>query len=678
MFHYLQGGGGVPSTTTANDILGDYLKEVNSPLMDFLGGLKDFGKTIQNFDVEMGKVVRTMGIGVENSLQLKKNFNDAYNEVVDLGGTFKDVTEQQEAILDASGRNLILMKEQSKELYAATSITGIDAKKLVKSFYDAGMEQTHIAQTTVKIYDVANKMGVNAKVVSDTVTTNLDKLNRFGFVNGVEGLAKMAGKAQALRFDVKQTFELAESLMSPEKAIETAAAIQRLGGAATALTDPLKLMDLAQNNVEGLQDELGKLAKQYTFFDEKTQSFQIMKGARGQLKEVADALGIDRSEFEKLALSSANVAKKMSQIRFPGLDISDEDKEQLANLAQLKDVGGGRKEYFVNYTNKDGVLQSEKLSEIGAEQLALIKEQNKAKSGEETEDPQKRLVKIAEGQLTEFERLVIAQEKIQNVMTNTLASSKGGNEYLKGVRESFETTATGVSKAFGPGSDFEKNMNGAGADFTNVSKLLRNLVSGDFAQVASALQSLVGIAGQGAKDFAIEQVRAYTDSLAKLRVDKVTVSSAYTTLKTEAATAISNLMNDGYKAPRVGGDTLKTPTGDIILHEKDYFWASTKMPEVLQKSAETGMKNILKDKMLDISSIISSALSNNLNSNGGNSQPQKQEVTHTVNFKVSVDTPKNKLSDMLVDELTKSTTVMKYIVDNFEKTKTSGGMVVKK
>jgi len=360
MFHYLHGGGATPPTS-AEDLLGASLKSGGFSKYQEMGeGLSNTFKTIQSMDAEASKFVKTMGLTSQSSLNLKTNLNASYSQIVEMGGKMSDAVDQQEALFKVSGRNLVLFKDQSAELYASSSVTGIAGEKLLESFYQVGMEQAHVAETTFKIYDTARKMGVDAQAVSSVVTSNLDKLNRFGFVNGVEGLAKMAGKAQALKFDVKQTFELAESLMSPEKAIETAAAIQRLGGAATALTDPLKLMDLAQNNVEGLQDELGKLAKQYTFFDEKTQSFQIMKGARGQLKEVAEALGIDRAEFEKLALSSANVAKKMSQIRFPGLDISDEDKEQLANLAQLKDVGGGRKEYFVNYFDKEGNQQSQR------------------------------------------------------------------------------------------------------------------------------------------------------------------------------------------------------------------------------------------------------------------------------------------------------------------------------
>jgi hypothetical protein len=287
-----------------------------------------------------------------------------------------DVVGQQDALFNVTGRNLISLKSQSEELFAAVSVTGLKAEELQESFYNAGMEGAHIAENVLKIVQVSNQLGVNAQAVSKVVTDNLDKLNRYGFTNGVEGLAKMAGKAAALRFDISETFELAEDLMSPEKAIEIAGAIQRLGGAASSLTDPLKLMDLAQNNLPELQNELGKLAKQYTFFNEKTQSFEIMKGARNQLKAVADELQIDRAEFEKLAISSASLSKKMSEIKFPGFNIGNEDKEFLANIAQLETNAEGTKEYVVNYFDKDGLEQKKALSQINKNDLELIKQNN--------------------------------------------------------------------------------------------------------------------------------------------------------------------------------------------------------------------------------------------------------------------------------------------------------------
>jgi hypothetical protein len=266
MFHYLHGGGG--TTPTADDFLGESIKSAGLSRYSEMGeGFASLTKTIQSMDAEAAKFAKTMGRTTENSLGLKQNLNASYGSIVDLGGKMSDAVDMQEGLFKASGRNLVLLKSQAAELFAASSVSGIGSEKLQESFYDVGMEVAHIGENMFKISEVASQMGVNAQAVSVTVTGNLDKLNRYGFVNGVEGLAKMASKAQALKFDVTQTFNLAENLMSPEKAIEVAASIQRLGGAATALTDPLKLMDLAQNNVPELQNQLSELSKTFTKFD---------------------------------------------------------------------------------------------------------------------------------------------------------------------------------------------------------------------------------------------------------------------------------------------------------------------------------------------------------------------------------------------------------------------------
>jgi hypothetical protein len=687
MLHFVVGGG---EATPESDPLGSYLSSYGlGPAKELKDGFKEIFKTIQSMDAEMAKFNKTMGLSAANGIALKNNFNESYQSIVDLGGKLSDVVDQQAALLNVSGRNLISLQSQSEALFAAVSVTGLKAEELQKSFYDAGMEGAHIAENIGKIVQVSNQLGVNAQAVSKTVTENLDKLNRFGFTNGVEGLAKMAGKAQALRFDMNETLDLADDLMSPEKAIETAAAIQRLGGAATALTDPLKLMDLAQNDVGGLQDELGKLAKQYTYFDEKTESFQIMPGARRQLKEVADALGIDRKEFEKMALETSKLDDKMSKIKFSGLDISKEDREQLANLAQLQDSKiTGKKEYVVNYRDADGKMQQAELASLSREQLDAIKKQTEQDAMDEGKDPQKELVRLAKEQLGQFGRLAAANEKIANTANITAGASKAGENILKEAAKTSETFANDiVLKSFGPKSEFKTELDRAGKDIGELSNLLINLASGDIVKVFKSLEGATSVLGPTIASVGTTLSTQFQAALSKQLLNLQTLTATVSTgsfnitaikaLQTQITTEQTKSTNDGFRTPI--GDSLKTPQGTFDIYEKDYMLIATKLPEVLQKSSETGMKNVLKDKMTDINNIISGALSNiNVNSNKGNDQPQKQEVVHTVNFKVSVDGPKNKLTDMLVEELPKNPTLMQYIVKHFDNTKTSGGMIVKK
>jgi hypothetical protein len=671
MFHYLHGGGG-GTTPTADDFLGESIKSAGLSRYQEMGeGLKTLSTTIQSMDAEAAKFAKTMGRTTENSLGLKQNLNASYSSIVDLGGKMSDAVDMQEGLFKASGRNLVLLKSQAAELFAASSVSGIGSEKLQESFYDVGMEVAHIGENMFKISEVASQMGVNAQAVSVTVTGNLDKLNRYGFVNGVEGLAKMASKAQALKFDVTQTFNLAENLMSPEKAIEVAASIQRLGGAATALTDPLKLMDLAQNDVEGLQEEIAKLAKQYTYFDEKTQSFQIMKGAKSQLREVASALDIDRAEFEKLALSSANLNKKMSEMRL-GFDASKEDKELLANLSQLENVAGGGKEYKVSYFDKDGVEQTKKLSEIKEKDLEIIK----PKIVDKDDPAAKQLIEMAKGQLGEYGQLVAAQEKIANTISNTIGGSKLGQDLLSGAKKEFKETADSIGKNFGAGSVFESKLNSGALNIDNTTKLLAAMIQGDFKKIMEQMVTISTIAGTGVSGFVTEEKKKIKDTLFDPKkgdqIKDMNVASVNTINFTGTIAEIAARMSDGFYTPV--GDTIKTPSGNIEIHEKDYFLAATQLPDVLQKSVNKGLMDVLK---IERQTMNAAMMSTNTQTQP-QSQPQKQEVVHTVNFKVSVDTPRNKLSDMLVEELPKNPTLMQYIVKHFDNTKTSGGMTSKK
>ena len=667
MLHFILGDG-----EAEKDLLGDFAKNPVKLGNDFKDSFKSVTKEIGLMDVEMTKVVRTMGASTYQSLGLKQNLNSSYQAVVDLGGKMADVTGQQDALFNVTGRNLISLKSQSEELFAAVSVTGLKAEELQESFYNAGMEGAHIAENVLKIVQVSNQLGVNAQAVSKVGTDNLDKLNRYGFTNGVEGLAKMAGKAAALRFDITETFELADDLMSPEKAIEIAGAIQRLGGAASSLTDPLKLMDLAQNNLPELQNELGKLAKQYTFFNEKTQSFEIMKGARNQLKAVADELQIDRAEFEKLAISSASLSKKMSEIKFPGFNIGNEDKEFLANIAQLETNAKGTKEYVVNYFDKDGLEQKKALSQINKNDLELIKQNNEAQKGETGEDPQKQLVKIAKDQLGAFGRLAAANEKIANTIPRTIAASQTGKAGLEKAANVSTSFAADVGSAFGPTSEFKKGMDKFGTDVTDISGGLAGLVTGDIPTIITALGAVTTSLFDASIAFGGNVLRGIIGG----KVDETTIPDGFFTPKSESVT-----INDGFKTPTQIGDSLKTPNGTFDIYEKDYMLNATELPKVLQLSSESGMRKVLNEKMGDISSIISGALSNiNVNGNKGNDQPQKQEVVHTINFKVSVDGQNNKLSNTLAEEIRKGQgkEVMEQIVSHFENTRTSGGMVTKK
>lgn len=409
-------------------------------------------ENLTKMDRDMSSIVKSMGVTTQYSQLLKQELGRAVTEVALMGGKQEDINKLQKDFIEATNRTIVLSTENVEKLFAVSQVSGVAVKTLETSFRNAGMETTHISDEMKVVYNTANSLGVNAQTVSNMVVTNLDKMNRFGFGTGVEGMAKMAAKAAAMRVDMGSTLQLAEKLFSPEAAIDVASTLQRLGATSGALLDPLKLMDLAQNNVPELQNQLAELSKTFTKFDEKTGKFQIMPEARRQLKEVSDALGIDRAEFEKMALESAKIEKKLGEIDFSGisLNIDEDQKMMLANLAEFNK---GKGDYTVKFTDDSGRAVEKALSELQQGDLEKIKIQ------QQTLDPQKELVDVAKQQLGASNTLIAQNNALIQTIQTQYAITKSGSDFLQtSVELQTKTYEAGMKEFTLVGSKQEKNF----------------------------------------------------------------------------------------------------------------------------------------------------------------------------------------------------------------------------
>jgi hypothetical protein len=245
------------------------------------------------------------------------------------------------------------------------------------------------------------------------VQSNMSQMNRYQFEGGVAGLTKMAAQASMLRFDMQQTFTLADKVLDPEGAIETAAAFQRLGVSVGNLTDPFALMNASINDPSGLQTSLSEVAKQFTYFDEETNSFKINPQGVLTLKAMEDQTGVSAKEMSKMGLAAAELDKRLSDVSMAGLKFeNEEDKQYLANIAKM---GKGGK-YEVEL--KDGVTKE--LQNLNQEEFdELIKQQR---------DAPKTVEDIQRSQLADLDILVADVKSIAAKGTFGVASSK----YIEG------------------------------------------------------------------------------------------------------------------------------------------------------------------------------------------------------------------------------------------------------
>ena len=349
---------------------------------DGLGGIKD---TIDKLGKPLENLAEAIGLMVAGTDRLNKSFLQGRTRIEEmnvaiaqsvagvtkLGGSITNVVETLEGIGAGARRNLIANEETISKIFAASKILGTNAEYLTEAFGKVGYDVSQVGVNLEKSIAYIQSIGLNSKTVTEDVLKNMDAMSKFNFNDGVQGLTRMAAQASMLRIDMKTTLDFAEKLIDPETAINTAAAFQRLGLAVGDLGDPLKLMNDALNDPGAIQDSLIAATKQFTYFDEKTQSFRINPEGILRIRELSKETGISASELSKMALASADLDKRLSSIS-PSLNFEkEEDRTFLANMA----VKQGN-EYVVQIKNDQGEVElTKKLGEVTQDELKKLREQ---------------------------------------------------------------------------------------------------------------------------------------------------------------------------------------------------------------------------------------------------------------------------------------------------------------
>lgn len=371
-------------------------------------------------DKSASGIAKSFGQGRENIQQLKIAMSDAYAEVARMGGKYSDIAGIQGKVAADLGRNVILQSDTIEKLFATQQVTGQNAEVVTKSFKDAGMSALHATEKMGDVVNIARSQGVNAQAVSKLVVDNMKNLNMYTFQGGVDGLAKMAAQATSMRFSMSETIKFAEKVFNPEGAIETAAALQRLGVTQSQLLDPLRLMDLAQNDPTELQNQLVQMTEQFVQLNKHGQ-FEVLPDAKRQLREISREMGISYDELVKMSIGSAELNDKMSKIRFPDV-FTEEQKTFVANMAEMGSGG----EYKLRIDGEE--IGLDKAMDIFAKdnsKLLKFMEDSKPKSMEE----------LAINQLDTLTKIESDVASMAHRTTVAASSSKIGEDILGSFRK---------------------------------------------------------------------------------------------------------------------------------------------------------------------------------------------------------------------------------------------------
>jgi hypothetical protein len=419
-------------------------------------------------------VAKSFGVGRANILNIKAAMTDVVGDVKQLGFGFNDIATIQKGIAEDLGRNVILNNKAYKDLLATSKVTGVDAVASAKAFKDVGVSYMGVQNQMQKVMDISRSMGVNAQGVSQAVVNNLGLLNKYNFKNGIEGLTKMVAQSKILRVNMDEVLRVADKAFEPEGAIEMAAAMQRLGVTQSELLDPLRLMDMAQNDPGELMNQMGKMSEKFVQLN-KDGRFEIMPGAKRQLMEISKSMGVSYEELTKMAVGSKELDMKLSKIKFP-TTFTEEQRNFIANLSE---IGPGGEMTLTVDGEQMGIDKAMETFAQDKDALDRFMKDQEPKTMEE----------LAKDQLTVQENQEILLKMIADTIGYGMASSKGGDRlsraeievYKSGVellkrttkdKEGKERTETfsekGIRQGIGTQSDdlikslFKGDLKGAG------------------------------------------------------------------------------------------------------------------------------------------------------------------------------------------------------------------------
>lgn len=319
---------------------------------------RDFTTFNAKFAGEIGQTQKAI-IGLREEIAV------ATPGISGLGGDLQDVLNIELSIAQALGTNIITLGETVEDLFVAGKAVGVASNEvgaMVGYFKDAGIEAGLLRDRIQETVDISRSIGVNTTAVFELVQKNLGQLNEYGFENGVAGLSAMAARAVMMRTDMSRIFTFAERVFSPDSAINTVAAFQRLGVAVGDLADPFRLMYLASEDVGELQNQVIKMTSTMTYFDEKTKEFKVFPNAKRDLREIAQETGLAYDDLVKFSIGQQKLNMIAKDFRIQGID--EESKMFISNLATYsKDRGG-----FVVKIGKDEKLVTE-LTQADIDQL---------------------------------------------------------------------------------------------------------------------------------------------------------------------------------------------------------------------------------------------------------------------------------------------------------------------
>lgn len=359
--------------------------------IDVIGGVVDFVKLSYNEVMDQLKqqsslftdINSKVGISGQLSQGLRDDMIEASKEGARYGITLSEIGDFYTTMSANSGKFALINQNIMESAEPVSMILGKTMGQMgdIMSQYEnvgMGVDKTIKALGDASLRTVG--LGLNARKVTEEMTKSIGNLNSYGFQNGVQGLERMSQRAVEFKMSMGEVFKLADNVFTPEKAVDLSASLQVLGGAMGDFNDPIKLMYMATNNVEGLQDALIGATEGLATYNQEQGRFEITGLNLRKAQEMAKALGVDYKELTNSAIAGAERMSAtnalMSNSVTSGMD--EKDKEFLINMSRME---GGEMKIVVPKSLQDEFgkqteVSLDSMTKTQAEALAKYQKEN--------------------------------------------------------------------------------------------------------------------------------------------------------------------------------------------------------------------------------------------------------------------------------------------------------------
>lgn len=428
---FFQNSGGIKDDTQK---VAENIKLADVNLQSFVSNMKESITGVQSVINQAAAINEKTAQQVRQSLgqtsivsnQVQKVVAQAAKSTGLIGVNVEKNIELFGALNTSMQRNTFFTDEQITRFQALGFTANLTAQQLAEmatSFDTLGFTTDETLSTMEMMTDEARSYGLNVSQFMDRVNKNLGLMVGYNFKNGVDGLAKMVAQAQALRIDMAQTKSFADGLLDPSKAIETAAGFQMLGGEIGALGDPFKLLNMAQTDMAGLQDELVKMASASVSFNKQTGKFDIPVTQMYRLREAASLAGMSYEDFTEMAMNAAQRTEKLKLLdQFN--TVPEEQKELIASLGKIGANGN------LEITMPDGTVKKigEGFNELVGSDYGELQKMLDVNNMSELD--------VAKTSMGYLEEIKYSQDVLTNLTRLNLVQSGAFDEFGQNIAES--------------------------------------------------------------------------------------------------------------------------------------------------------------------------------------------------------------------------------------------------